>query len=227
MQRRFFVRIFVVVAVGLVAVIAAAQHDKTDKRDSADIVVAPADAGSRPKRAATDCACTESIANPAIRTSQPQAGLRKKAQGNSRRGPPPETLEKVAEQRFRELSEWRGTEIRPAAEAEGAELELQEQIALAYFQRDPQPRQRLEEFAHYFSDPSLLVSGWYGAIQRVVEIPTGFRVDVRITPRLASTRHSVLVTGEFRIETWEYDGKNLVFLKTEGPPTSWKPMRAF
>jgi hypothetical protein len=150
-----------------------------------------------------------------------------KAAGGSRKGPPPETIARIAVDRQRHLRTWHGTQIRPAKTASGDELQLQQAIVGAFLRDDPLPEQRFKAFESYFFQPTISVAGWYGAVENVAPSSDGCIVDVRVTPRLVSTRAAVLVTGEYRVETWRYDGNDLVFVKMGEAPKDSKPLRSF
>ncbi len=152
---------------------------------------------------------------------------KRKPKGGSKRGPSDEILAMIARDHVQRLTTWRGTEISPSPDAADTEWELQQEIAIAFREQDPKPRQRLKSFESMLSDKLVAVVGWRGWIERLTPTPDGCAVEVRIMPQIESTGGGVAITDSYCVETWLYTGDELRYEKTAPLPRNVKPLRIF
>jgi hypothetical protein len=131
------------------------------------------------------------------------------------------TKARMLAERFDQFSANYRTEIHPAPGVRDVELELQQEIAAVFAFDDPNPPERAEAFAWCYSQPKLRVTGWTGAIRRVIKKNAGFEVEVFIQPRLAGaiSYPATLSTSDYCVETWNYDPDNLTLTYVKG----WRP----
>ncbi len=137
------------------------------------------------------------------------------------RWPAATTKVRMLTERANQFSANYGTEIHPARGARDSELELQHEIAAVFFQDDPNPPERSKAFAWCYNQPKLRVTGWAGAIRRVIKTNDGFEVEVIIQPRLAGgfSDPATLSTSDYCVETWKYDPENFTLTYVKG----WRP----
>jgi hypothetical protein len=114
---------------------------------------------------------------------------------------------------------YQGTDIRPHPEARGDELALHQEIARGLSALDLKPEQRMAHF-RWCDRPELGCTGWYGTISEVARSPRGWLVDVRVSPRLVSDLGAVTITPDYVIESYEYYGGKLHYLRGIDPPDS-------
>jgi hypothetical protein len=100
------------------------------------------------------------------------------------------------------------TVIRPAPDARGESLRIQEAFAAALAEADPRPPGRTAHYdwlPHYDGHP-VRHAGWFGAIRRAEPQADGsWLVEVRMTPALRSTTLKTLI-GDHVDETYRVRG---------------------
>jgi len=115
--------------------------------------------------------------------------------------------------------EYEGTKL-DLASTNAKDLDLHKRIANAFSANEFVPPERIAHFAwiNDHADLQLRHQGWTGTINDRIATPNGMIVKVVFRPLLDSMKlGKSVVSGDFVIETYTFDGKNLTFVKLELP----------
>jgi hypothetical protein len=101
-------------------------------------------------------------------------------------------------------------------------VELHRSIADQFARQDLCPKERLSHYSWIDKTPgrtskSPLLSGWFGAIEKVTKTPDGWLVRVTVEPRLANGGTVVHSAEDRYIETYKLTNGSLRFVESIGP----------
>jgi len=118
---------------------------------------------------------------------------------------------------FGRVPPYSGLTVAPAHNLPRDQRRVQERLGTLLSKRDFVPQQRLQHFA-WCDAPDKAITGWYGQVIQVEDVPGGVRVKIVVSPRLWVVGGNVPFTADRYIEVYEIVGGNVRFIEGQSPP---------